>query len=109
MQVRLKEDEYITGLSGVIEKMGLGRIINLTFHTNRGKHGPIGRSCDDSDASVSTIEIDPAISDESEFSGFFGTYNSEYLSTIGIYVKPTPMTGGGTVVKRENNKPSNAQ
>lgn len=108
MQVRLNQDEYITGLSGVIEKLGLGRIINLTFHTNRGKHGPIGRSSDDSDASCSSIEIDPAISDESEFSGFFGTYNSEYLSTIGIYVNPTPKTGG-TVVRRENNKPSNAQ
>ena len=105
MQVRLNQDEYITGLSGVVEKMG--GIINLTFHTNRGKHGPIGRSSDGCGRSCSTIEIDPAISDRSEFSGFFGTYNSHYLSAIGIYVSPTPMTG--TLVKRENNKPSNAQ
>ncbi|KAG2285016.1 hypothetical protein Bca52824_044620 [Brassica carinata] len=103
--VRLNQDEYITGLSGVVEKMG--GIINLTFHTNRGKHGPIGRSSDGCGRSCSTIEIDPAISDRSEFSGFFGTYNSHYLSAIGIYVSPTPMTG--TLVKRENNKPSNAQ
>ncbi|KAL0896435.1 hypothetical protein Bca101_080396 [Brassica carinata] len=103
--VRLNQDEYVTGLSGVVSKTG--RIINLTFHTNCGKHGPIGHSSDDSDRSYSTIEIDPEISDRSEFSGFFGSYNSDYLSAIGIYVSPTPMTG--TVVKRENNKPSNAQ
>ncbi|KAF3582109.1 hypothetical protein DY000_02035945 [Brassica cretica] len=103
--VKLAQDEYITGLSGVVEKMG--GIINLTFHTNRGKHGPIGRSSDGCGRSCSTIEIDPAISDRSEFSGFFGTYNSHYLSAIGIYVSPSPMTG--TLVKRENNKPSNAQ
>ncbi|CAN7063236.1 unnamed protein product [Brassica rapa subsp. trilocularis] len=89
--VKLNQDEYITGLSGVVEKMG--GIINLTFHTNRGKHGPIGRSSDGCGRSCSTIEIDPAISDRSEFSGFFGTYNSHYLSAIGIYVSPTPMTG----------------
>ncbi|KAF8087055.1 hypothetical protein N665_0600s0004 [Sinapis alba] len=98
--VRLNQDEYVTGLSGVVTRTG--RIINLTFNTNRGKHGPIGRSSDDSDTSCSNIEIDPAISDRSEFSGFFGSYNSDYLSAIGIYVSPTPMTG--TVVKRSMNR-----
>lgn len=98
-QVRLDQDEYITGLSGVLAKTG--EIVNLTFRTNRRKHGPIGRSSDGFGANCLRIEIDPAIRDRSEFSGFFGTnsYTKGCLTSIGIYVSPTPRTG--TVVKRE--------
>ncbi|KAF8087865.1 hypothetical protein N665_0565s0050 [Sinapis alba] len=98
--VRLNQDEYVTGLSGVVAQTG--KIINLTFHTNRGKHGPFGSSSDGFDASRSKIEIVPGIRDRSEFCGFFGSFNSKYqLSSIGIYVCPTSKTG--TVVKREKS------
>ncbi|ESQ45769.1 hypothetical protein EUTSA_v10010901mg [Eutrema salsugineum] len=86
-QVRLKQDEYVTGLSAVL---GWNRgIKNLTFHTNCGMHGPIGRS-DNKYGSGSKVEIDPAICDRREFGGFFGSYNkyNHYLSSIGIYVSP---------------------
>ncbi|XP_024013750.1 jacalin-related lectin 24 [Eutrema salsugineum] len=97
--VRLKQDEYVTGLSAVL---GWNRgIKNLTFHTNCGMHGPIGRS-DNKYGSGSKVEIDPAICDRREFGGFFGSYNkyNHYLSSIGIYV--SPIARPDTVVKREN-------
>ncbi|CAE6047843.1 unnamed protein product [Arabidopsis arenosa] len=83
--VRLNQDEYVTGLSGVLGMRG--GIRNLTFHTNRGKHGPIGRSSD-GHPSAYEIEIDPAISDPREFGGFFGSCSLHNLSSIGIYVNP---------------------
>ncbi|CAH2052894.1 unnamed protein product [Thlaspi arvense] len=94
--VRLNEDEFVTGLSGAQGRCG--GIRNLTFHTNRRKDGPIGH--DGMDASLTKIEIDPAISDRREFGGFFGSYRTECLSGIGIYVNP--ITSSDRVEKREN-------
>ncbi|ESQ39001.1 hypothetical protein EUTSA_v10001732mg [Eutrema salsugineum] len=85
--VRLNQDEYVTGLSGALGQYG--GIRNLTFHTNRGKHGPFGH--DDLDASRRPlIEIDPAIRDRREFGGFFGSYSSGCVTSIGLYVCPIP-------------------
>ncbi|VYS55429.1 unnamed protein product [Arabidopsis thaliana] len=35
--VRLNDDEYVTGLSGIFWER---KVTSLTFHTNQGKHGP---------------------------------------------------------------------
>ncbi|XP_019087353.1 PREDICTED: jacalin-related lectin 24-like [Camelina sativa] len=84
--VKLKEDEYVTGLSGVLGKGGRG-IRNLTFHTNRGHHGPIGRPSDKY-LLGDEIEIEPEIRSRSEFGGFFGSSNDYRMTSIGIYVSP---------------------
>ncbi|CAA7051227.1 unnamed protein product [Microthlaspi erraticum] len=94
--VTLKQDEYVTGLTGVLA-LSLGIKI-LTFHTNLGKHGPIG-ILDGDYADDPTIEIDPAIHDRCEFDGFFGSYNGSNLSSIGMYVNPTARSD--EVVKSE--------
>lgn len=83
--MKLVGDEYVTGLSG---ELGLCEgIRNLTFHTNLGKHGPIGKS-EDNYASGSKVNVDPEIRDRRGFGGFFGSYNSNGLSSIGIYAIP---------------------
>ncbi|KAG7574796.1 Jacalin-like lectin domain superfamily [Arabidopsis suecica] len=96
--LRLNQDEYVTGLSGVLEKDG-GGIRNLTLRTNLGEY-MIGRSSDNY-PSDSTIDIDPAICDRREFGGFFGSYNRYRLTSIGMYL--SPITSPDMVVKRENN------
>ncbi|CAE6047819.1 unnamed protein product [Arabidopsis arenosa] len=90
--VKLKHNEYVTGLSGC------GGINSLTFYTNLGKHGPI---CEPK-LNVTNIktEIDLAICDRREFGGFFGSCNQYSLTSIGIYVNPIPSSN--TAVKREN-------
>lgn len=93
--MRLNQDEYVTGLSGVLEKRG-GGIRNLTFRTNRREYF-IGRSSDNY-PSDSKIEIDPAICDRREFGGFFGSYNRYHLTSIGMYLSPI----AESEVKREN-------
>ncbi|EOA28323.1 hypothetical protein CARUB_v10024522mg, partial [Capsella rubella] len=62
-RLRLNQDEYITGLSGVLGKGDVG-IINLTFVTNRGEY-LIGRPSDNY-PSGSKREIYPAICDRRE-------------------------------------------
>lgn len=98
--MRLNQDEYVTGFSGVLGVYGATIIRNLTFHTNRGKHGPIGGL--DCNYSFGTkIEINPAIRDRREFGGFFGSCTKEFLSSIGIYVNPIAISDDA-VVKSEN-------
>lgn len=85
-QVKLGKDEYVTGLSG---EVGLCEgIRNLTFHTNLGKHGPIGKYEYNKYTSGSNV-IDPEIRDRRGFGGFYESYNSNGLSSIGIYASPT--------------------
>lgn len=84
-QVKLVQDEYVTGLSG--NQRFLEGISNLTFHTNLGKHGPIGKFKDNYPNSFNVF--DPEIRDQRGFGGFFGSYNSYGLSSIGIYANPT--------------------
>ncbi|CAF2094115.1 unnamed protein product [Brassica rapa subsp. narinosa] len=103
--VILKEDEYVTGLSGV-HRFGMhDGIKSLTFHTNCGEHGPIGSVNDNSEIGFK-IDIDPGIRDRREFGGFFGSYSKVNLSSVGIYV--SPIARYDMVVKRENIGPSNA-
>ncbi|CAN6823486.1 unnamed protein product [Brassica oleracea] len=84
--VKLGKDEYVTGLSG---EVGLCEgIRNLTFHTNLGKHGPIGKYEYNKYTSGSNV-IDPEIRDRRGFGGFYESYNSNGLSSIGIYASPT--------------------
>lgn len=100
--VILKEDEYVTGLSGVHGYGVHDGIKSLTFHTNCGKHGPIGRVNDDSEVGLK-IDIDPGIRYRREFGGFFGSYSKDNLSSIGIYV--SPIARYDIVAKRENIGP----
>ena len=86
MQVKLNQDEYVTGLSGSVGYHG--GITNLIFHTNRGKHGPFAN--DDTNPRRPKIEIDPSTRDRREFGGFFGSYSSGCITSIGIYVNPIP-------------------
>ncbi|XP_018476498.1 jacalin-related lectin 24-like isoform X1 [Raphanus sativus] len=82
--VRLDQDEYVTGLSGSLGYHG--GITSLIFHTNRGKHGPFAN--DDTNPRRAKIEVDPGIRDRCEFGGFFGSYCSGCITSIGIYVNP---------------------
>ncbi|KAG2332183.1 hypothetical protein Bca52824_003363 [Brassica carinata] len=90
--VRLNQDEYVTGLSGSLGYYG--GITNFLFHTNRGKHGPSAN--DDTYAPCPKIEIDPSILDRREFGGFFGSYSSSSITSIGNYVNPIPCSHGVT-------------
>ncbi|XP_009144085.1 jacalin-related lectin 24 [Brassica rapa] len=94
--VKLVQDEYVTGLSGNEDL--LGGICNLTFHTNLGKHGPIGKFKDNYPSGSKVF--DSEIRDRRGFGGFFGSYNSNGLSSIGIYVSPT--ASSEKVVESEN-------
>ncbi|KAL0666011.1 hypothetical protein Bca4012_028715 [Brassica carinata] len=85
--VILKQDEYVTGLSGVHGYGMHDGIKSLTFRTNCGEHGPIG-NLDDCYPSGFKIDIDPGIRDRREFGGFFGSYSKSKLSSVGIYVCP---------------------
>ncbi|CAF2129257.1 hypothetical protein HID58_003133 [Brassica napus] len=101
--VILKQDEYVTGLSGVHGYGMRDGIKSLTFHTNCGEHGPIG-SVNDNSAIGFKIDIDPGIRDRREFGGFFGSYSKNNLSSVGIYV--SPIARYDMVAKRENIGPS---
>lgn len=94
--MKLVQDEYVTGLSGNEDL--LGGICNLTFHTNLGKHGPIGKFKDNYPSGSKVF--DSEIRDRRGFGGFFGSYNSNGLSSIGIYVSPT--ASSEKVVESEN-------
>ncbi|CAH2058135.1 unnamed protein product [Thlaspi arvense] len=86
--VRLDNDEYLTGLSGVDYNSS---ITDLTFHTNKRKHGPF---CRRSYASGMKV-IDVGIRDRSEFGGLFGSFcqYGGYLNSIGMYVSPIASNG----------------
>ncbi|CAF2087918.1 unnamed protein product, partial [Brassica napus] len=102
MQVILKQDEYVTGLSGVHGYGMHDGIKSLTFHTNCGEHEPIG-SVNDNSAIGFKIDIDPGIRDRREFGGLFGSYSKNNLSSVGIYV--SPIARYDMVAKRENIGP----
>lgn len=71
----------------------------MTFRTNVGEY-MIGRSSDNY-PNHWKIDIDPAICDEREFGGFFGSNNLYHLTSIGMYLRP--ITSLDMVVKRENS------
>ncbi|KAH0911933.1 hypothetical protein HID58_035254 [Brassica napus] len=100
--VILKQDEYVTGLSGVHGYGMRDGIKSLTFHTNCGEHEPIG-SVNDNSAIGFKIDIDPGIRDRREFGGLFGSYSKNNLSSVGIYV--SPIARYDMVAKRENIGP----
>ena len=102
MQVILKQDEYVTGLSGVHGYGMRDGIKSLTFHTNCGEDEPIG-SVNDNSAIGFKIDIDPGIRDRREFGGLFGSYSKNNLSSVGIYV--SPIARYDMVAKRENIGP----
>jgi len=85
--VRLNDDEYVTGLSGIFYE---SKITSLTFYTNQRKHGPFCKK-HDCLKDLCTEEIDVGIRDRREFGGFFGSFSDAYggLTSIGIYVNPT--------------------
>ncbi|XP_010508381.1 PREDICTED: jacalin-related lectin 24-like [Camelina sativa] len=88
--VRLKDDEYVTGLSAI----DCNGIKSLNFHTNQGKHGPFGDSNNYYSSSIDMKkykrETDVKIRDRRDFGGFFGSFHEfDGLKSIGIYVNPT--------------------
>lgn len=98
--------EYITRVSGHYETYYHGNryLSSITFHTNKGKHGPYEPSslggdpdCDHEefnlfDSRDDDVYIDPVKKFDyevgGEFNGFFGTYRSGGIETIGFYMKP---------------------
>lgn len=88
--MRLNDDEYVTGLSGIFWER---KVTSLTFHTNQGKHGPFCNGTGYSSSYMADYkkEIDVKIRDRREFGGFFGSFDDEFdgLTSIGIYVYPT--------------------
>ncbi|KAJ0239817.1 Jacalin-related lectin 24 [Hirschfeldia incana] len=85
IRVKLENDEYLTALSGNHYEH---RITSLTFHTNKGKHGPFCRRY--SGYHNFMRKIDVGICDRSEFCGLYGSFSEGkyggYLTSIGMYV-----------------------
>jgi len=56
---------------------------SITFHTNKGKYGPYTPTSE-------TIAMKPNFNYEvgGKFNGFYGTYTSDGIETIGFYMKP---------------------
>lgn len=80
--------EMITGVTGTYEDIRYGggtkRLRSITFVTNKMKYGPMEVSSTDQTAKV--IEFQYYVGEH--FGGFFGTYTSGAIETIGIYMKP---------------------
>lgn len=86
IQVKLGNDEYLTALSGVHCD---DHITSLTFHTNKGEHGPFCKRYSGYHKSL-TRKIDVGICDRSEFCGLYGSFSEKkyggYLTSIGMYI-----------------------
>ncbi|CAN8284557.1 unnamed protein product [Cochlearia groenlandica] len=96
--IKLKHNEYVTGLCGVASS-GFNNegIVSLTINTNLGKHVLISdpERALSYNCSRTKKEINIGISDRREFGGFFGTCNASYLKSIGIYMNPVAISNGG--------------
>jgi len=62
---------------------GHNGIANLTFVTNRGRHGPFG-GVDTSGWDRFSVPV----KNNSSIVGFFARTGNPYLSAIGVYVRP---------------------
>ncbi|XP_010506269.1 PREDICTED: jacalin-related lectin 25-like isoform X2 [Camelina sativa] len=83
--VRLKDDEFVIGLSAI----HCMELTSLNIHTNQGKHGPICHKFTSVNVDHYKRELDVKIRDRREFGGFFGSFDDcGNLTSIGIYVCP---------------------
>ena len=82
--INLGPSEFVTEVHGEYGSYyGHNSIANLTFVTNRGRHGPFGE--------VDTSGWDRfsvPIKNNSSIVGFFARTGDSYLSAIGVYVRP---------------------
>ncbi|KAL8105431.1 jacalin-related lectin 2-like [Apium graveolens] len=80
--------EVITGISGKygtdLNVHGSKRLRCITFVTNKGKYGPLEVS---SAKYKREIEFEYDVGCK-QFGGFFGTFTSDGIETIGMYLKP---------------------
>ncbi|KAK1350708.1 inactive protein RESTRICTED TEV MOVEMENT 1-like [Heracleum sosnowskyi] len=84
--------EFITGVSGKYRQFvilpGPPKLRSITFHTNKRKYGPFEAS------PIRTVRFRETETEfsydvgSSKFCGIFGTYLSDGIESIGIYVKP---------------------
>ncbi|XP_058212662.1 inactive protein RESTRICTED TEV MOVEMENT 1-like [Rhododendron vialii] len=77
--------EFITGISGCYGSIGSNtnkKILSITFTTNNRTYGPFGGRGGENDSAFRyQLGLDRS------FGGFHG-YSGNYLSAIGLYVKP---------------------
>lgn len=86
LQVKLKhESEFVTGLSA---ETCNGYITSLTFHTNLRKHEVVHLTFDSKFQKPQKIELRSGILKRCEFGGFFGSFDSLRLISIGFHVRP---------------------
>nr|VDD16272.1 unnamed protein product [Brassica oleracea] len=84
--VKLKhESEFVTGLSA---ETCNGYITSLTFHTNLRKHEVVHLTFDSKFQKPQKIELRSGILKRCEFGGFFGSFDSLRLISIGFHVRP---------------------
>ncbi|XP_074314765.1 inactive protein RESTRICTED TEV MOVEMENT 1-like [Silene latifolia] len=73
--------EYIIGLKGATTGSPYYGLSNLTFETNYRTYGPFGCGVDEH------ANFNFRFGPENHFAGFYGTFNSNKLSSIGVYVR----------------------
>ncbi|EAZ15205.1 hypothetical protein OsJ_30623 [Oryza sativa Japonica Group] len=82
--INLGPSEFVTEVHGEYGSYyGHNSIANLTFVTNRGRHGPFG-IVDTSGWDRFSVPI----KNNSSIVGFFARTGDSYLSAIGVYVRP---------------------
>ncbi|CAF1872456.1 unnamed protein product [Brassica oleracea] len=82
--VKLKhESEFVTGLSA---ETCNGYITSLTFHTNLRKHEVVHLTFDSKFQKPQKIELRSGILKRCEFGGFFGSFDSLRLISIGFHL-----------------------
>ncbi|KAL6525024.1 hypothetical protein OROMI_030617 [Orobanche minor] len=94
--------EHITRLKGCyLDDAESKNLCSIIFHTNKHKYGPYGLgrviSFDDVDLfdieELTEMELQNEFNYEvgGEFFGFFGTFKSNCVESIGLYMKPLPL------------------
>lgn len=75
--------EYITRVSGKYYQTPT-RLVSVTFHTNKKMYGPFVSNT----PIINNITTDFNYEIGGTFYGFFGTYTSKEIESIGFYMKP---------------------
>lgn len=77
--------EFITGISGGCQgSYGGPYLSSITFHTNKATYGPYTPGAPDKTSQVTNFNYQVG----GKFYGFFGTYKSAEIESIGFYMKP---------------------
>ncbi|KAL1808305.1 hypothetical protein ACET3Z_025295 [Daucus carota] len=79
--------EYITRVSGQYNDY-LGKYLrSITFHTNKGVYGPFAPGAPGA-PTKGLVSIDFNYQVAGKFGGFFGSYETDSIETIGFYIDP---------------------